>query len=397
VGAQQPQPPELTAGEADGEKRRRQLIDALALDLGFTTLNLGGGLLVDAAAYAQDSIALAQIHPVNTYKLRDARILLNGRFNTRRPFTWQTGIMYDQVTSTWLFRQTGFMVGVPEIHSNFFLGRAKEGFSLNKVMVGYDGWSMERMPFTDASIPLLADGLKWLGSVADNHVFWNLGVFTDVLSEGQTFSSYDHQFVLRGGWVPLVADSAGTLLHIGMNFRTGKPNQDSLQLRSRPEAFPAPYYIDTGKFAATSAQVFGPELYFRPGNVLLGAEYYWQRADTPDFGAVWFQGGELVVAWLTTGETRSYNTAGHYFRSVSPNTTVIQGGPGAWEAVIKFTYADFVDSGVDGGVFWRVTPMFNWHLTDNVRLEMAYGYGVLDRFGMKGDTQFFQSRLQMQL
>jgi hypothetical protein len=32
-----------------------------------------------------------------------------------------------------------------------------------------------------------------------------------------------------------------------------------------------------------------------------------------------------------------------------------------------------------------------------VRLEMAYGYGSLDRFGLVGKTQFFQTRLQLQL
>ncbi|HEY0811385.1 MAG TPA: porin [Longimicrobiales bacterium] len=405
--AQQPPAPErardtvsalvLTAGEADGERRRRQLINALALDFGFTTFNLGGGLLFDVAAYAQDSTAFEQIQPTNMYKLRDARILINGRLATRRPITWQTGIMYDQTNEKWLFRQTGLMVAVPEISSNFFVGRAKEGFSLNKVMVGYDGWSMERMPFTDATIPLLADGIKWLGSIKDNHYFWNLGLFTDWLSEGQTFSHYDHQFVLRAGWVPLISDSVGTLLHIGLNFRTGKPNADSLHLKSKPESFTAPNFIDTGKFASSSAQTFGPEIYFRPSNLLVGGEYYWQRASTADFGDVWFHGGEFVIAWLTTGETRSYNTVGHYFRSVSPNATVIQKGPGAWETVVKITYADLVNGGVDGGIFWRITPMINWHLTDNLRLEMAYGYSVLNRFGMKGDTQFFQSRLQMQL
>ena len=42
--------------------------------------------------------------------------------------------------------------------------------------------------------------------------------------------------------------------------------------------------------------------------------------------------------------------------------------------------------------------MVNWHLSDNVRLELAYGYGSLDRFGISGGkTQFFQSRIQLQL
>jgi hypothetical protein len=32
-----------------------------------------------------------------------------------------------------------------------------------------------------------------------------------------------------------------------------------------------------------------------------------------------------------------------------------------------------------------------------VRLEIGYGYGSLDRFNIVGRTQFFQSRLQVQL
>ena len=41
--------------------------------------------------------------------------------------------------------------------------------------------------------------------------------------------------------------------------------------------------------------------------------------------------------------------------------------------------------------------MVNWHLSDHIRLELAYGYGTLDRFGVRGATQFFQSRIQFQL
>jgi phosphate-selective porin OprO/OprP len=76
---------------------------------------------------------------------------------------------------------------------------------------------------------------------------------------------------------------------------------------------------------------------------------------------------------------------------------VIQGGPGAWETVLKFSYSDLTSKTLQGGVFWRITPMINWHLTDNVRLEFAFGYGKLDRWGARSVTQFFQSRLQMQL
>jgi phosphate-selective porin OprO/OprP len=289
------------------------------------------------------------------------------------------------------------MVAVPEIWSHFFIGRAKEGFSLNKVMVGYDGWSMERLPFTDATVPLLADGLKWLMTTPDRHWFWNLGVFSDALSEGQTFSTYNHQFVARIGWVPLVSDSVGTLLHFAMNFRAGDVNNDSLQLRSRPEAFEAPYFIDTGDFPAQTASAFGPEIYYRPGRVLIGGEYYWQKVRSHETGNPWFHGGEAVITWNTTGETRSYNTVGNYFRTVSPIKTVIEGGSGGWETVLKVSYSNLTNSTLQGGILWRVTPMINWYMTDNVRLEFAYGYGVLKRFGLIGRTQFYQARIQTRL
>jgi hypothetical protein len=32
-----------------------------------------------------------------------------------------------------------------------------------------------------------------------------------------------------------------------------------------------------------------------------------------------------------------------------------------------------------------------------IRFEVAYGYGSLDRFGLVGKTQFFQTRLQLVL
>jgi len=389
---------ELTAGEADNEPMRRNLLRRLEWNLGFTTMHVGGGMLFDWIAYWQDSASKEQFPNLNPqYKFRDGRVLFGGRFKTKRPFTWQAGIMYDVATSRWLVRQTGFMVSVPEIYSHFFLGRAKEGFSLNKVMVGYDGWSMERLPFTDATVPLLADGVKWLFYNPNNHLFFNLGAFMDAFSEGQSFSSYNYQFVARAGIDPLAGDTAGKLLHLGMNFRIGDADKDSLRLRSKPEAFPAPYFIDTGRFPASTAYAFGPELYYRLGRVLMGGEYYWQRVHSPQNGNPWFHGGEAVVSWVTTGEARPFNLAGNYFTEVVPDSTVIQGSSGAWAPLVKVSYSNLTNGPIQGGILWRITPMINWYLTDNVRLEFAYGYAILTRFELRGATMFFQSRLQLRL
>ena len=60
-------------------------------------------------------------------------------------------------------------------------------------MVGYAGWTLERATISDATIPILADGIKWLGYLPKAHLLWNLGFYGDSLSEGQSFSTYGRQ------------------------------------------------------------------------------------------------------------------------------------------------------------------------------------------------------------
>jgi phosphate-selective porin OprO/OprP len=76
---------------------------------------------------------------------------------------------------------------------------------------------------------------------------------------------------------------------------------------------------------------------------------------------------------------------------------VFEGGPGAWEAVLHLSFLDLDSGNFKGGKMWRLTPMVNWHLSDNIRWEFIYGYAELDRFDFDGHTQFLQSRLQLTL
>ena len=108
--------------------------------------------------------AKAQIAMLPAQRLRDFRFVLGGSFpSLSRKVTYNVGIMYDGPSHSWLMRQTGVMIAVPKLWGNIFIGRSKGGAPLNKVMVGYDGWTMERSTMSDATIPILADGFKWLG------------------------------------------------------------------------------------------------------------------------------------------------------------------------------------------------------------------------------------------
>lgn len=387
----------IQAGEASAEAPARDLVKWNHYQGPLGSIRMGAGYLLDYATYAQDENSKEQFDLSPDLKLRDFRVLFSGRLGFSRPTTWSIGYMYDAGAEKWVFRQTGIMVEVPEIWGHIFAGRTKEGFSFNKVMVGYAGWTMERAPISDATLPILADGVKWLGYVPKARVIWNLGFYGDAISEGESFSSYENQLSGRFAWVPVLSPDGSTLLHLGVSARRGKVNSDTLRLKARPGAWPAPFFVDTSEFAADSTTMTGLEIYYRPGKYTFGSEYFFQKVDAPDSDNPFFHGGDVFWSWLLTGERRTYNTRGGYFNLISPARPVISGGPGAWEIVTHFTYIDLDSKAIAGGKFWRFTPMMNWYLTDHLRLEMAYGYGATDRFGLVGKTHFFQSRFQFQM
>ena len=382
----------LEAGEADAQKPvERGLAKYNHWDLGFTTFRIGYGLAWDFATYSQDEAAKDQVVAERDNGLRDARLLFRGKFKTKRPITWTLGYMYDAGLDDWFFRQTGFMIGVPEIESHFFIGRTKEGYSQYKHMVGYDLWTFERSPFLDAFIPILGDGIKWIGAAPKQNLVWQLAYFNDFLSEDEKFATYDDQIVGRLIWLPEVTNKK--LLHLAVMGRDVKPDNGQFQARSRPEDWLSPYFVDTGKFATNHARTLGLEAYYRDGPWLFGGEYGWQSFEAPISGDPVFHGGNISAAWLITGETRGYNKVSGYFNAVSPRRTVFEGGPGAWEASLNFSYIDLDDGTLRGGKMWRVTPAILWHLMDYMRIQAEYGYGRLDRFDLKGNTQFVQIRL----
>lgn len=366
-----------------------------------TTFKFGGGFLYDFIGYAQDNNSKIQMDSLGTplasqFKVRDFRIVASGQLKTKRTISWKVGLMYDGPSRNWFLRETGVMVGVPEIQSSFFVGRTKEGFSMSKVMNGYSGWALERQMAIDA-IPILADGIKWLGYLPKKRILWNLGIFTDWFSEGQSFSTYKWQFAARIGWLPIYRPQTNTVFHIGFNYRYGKVANGEIQLRSRPEANPAPYFISTGKFLSGHSNHLGYEAYYKSGPFMIGSEYYWHKFNAPKTANPEFNGGEIMVSYIFTGESRPYHTSTGILGFVPVKRSIFKGGKGAIEGVFRFSSFDLNGGNIEGGQFWRITPMVNWYLSKDIRFELAYGYGVLNRFEIKGGTQFFQTRIQFTL
>jgi phosphate-selective porin OprO and OprP len=367
----------------------------------FTTFKFGGGFLYEFAGYSQDEEGKRQMDSIGSvlepaFAVRDLRVVASGQLKTKRTISWKLGLMYDGPSGSWFMRESGVMVGVPELWGNIFVGRTKEGFSMNKVMNGYSGWTMERQMAIDV-IPILADGVKWLGYLPNQRLLWNFGVYSDWFSEGQSFSTFKWQTALRIGWLPVYSPVENTVLHVGINFRYGEAHDGEMRVRSRPEANPAPRFIDTEVFQTDHSNHMGGEAYYNSGPWMFGSEVYWHQFKSSTANDPLFFGGDVVASYMITGESRIYNPATGIFGFMPVKKSVFKGGSGAWQVLFRASTLDLDGGTIKGGKFWRVTPMVNWYLSKDVRFELAYGYGVLDRFNLKGATQFFQCRIQLTL
>jgi phosphate-selective porin OprO/OprP len=387
----------LEAGEDGHFPPRRQLTKWNEYDGPISTLRFGLGLLTDFSAYLQDAQSAQQVEPRNDVGIRDFRLLASGRFKTERPLSWTFGYMYDPAAETWRVRQSGIQIGFPEVNGNLFIGRTKEGYSMTKVMTGYYGITMERSPGSDAFVPILADGLKWMGYYPGPRVFFSLGAFFDQTTEQESFATYDYQFATRIGWLPIASEAEKVVWHTAVMSRVGRPDEGAILFRSKPEDSLSPYFVETKSMAADLAGTTGFETYYRKGPWTVGGEFGVQNVERKTRPNVSFLAGDVVASWLITGETRAYNARGGFFEPVSPDQTWFENGIGAWEAVLHVSYIDLDDRDIEGGKLLRLTPMMNWYLSDNLRFEFAYGYSVLSRFDLDGHTHFFQGRLQLTL
>lgn len=364
-----------------------------------STFRVGLGFIQDFTTYAQSQTFKEQMDTAGIElgprsRTRDFRILASGVFKTKRTLAWKLAYMWDGNNKEWMLRETGLTIGVPELKGNIFIGRTKEGFSMVKVMNGHSPWSYERQMALDV-IPILADGIKWMGYLPKSRVFWNLGYFNDLTSKGQGFSTFQWQYVLRAGWLPIYDKENNKLLHVAANLRYAKPLDQKITLKSRPESNPTPQLISTGQFNADHSSHIGGEIYYRNKRFMAGSEMmvhnFYAAEDHKFFG------GNIVLSYFFSGANRPYNTIGNIFGFVPVNKSIFKGGWGEFEGVITASTLNLNSKSIKGGQMWRITPMLNWYMTKIIRMEFIYGYGVLDRYELKGNVHFFESRIQFTL
>jgi phosphate-selective porin OprO/OprP len=260
-------------------------------------------------------------------------------------------------------------------------------------MNGHSPWSNERQMAIDA-VPILADGIKWMGSLKKSNVFWTLAYYNDFMSKGQGFSTLAWQGVARLGWRPIYDEKNDKLLHIAGELEYGAPVDGKFTMKSRPESNPTPQVINTGAFDADKATQVGFEAYYRNKRFMMGTEPVMHSFTSGKSGNHQFFGGDVMVSYFFTKTVRPYKPDVSIFGFVPVKRSIFKGGLGAIEGVLHVSTLNLNDGNIQGGKMTRITPMVNWYMSRVIRMEFIYGYGILERYEKKGHVQFFESRIQ---
>ncbi len=182
------------------------------------------------------------------------------------------------------------------------------------------------------------------------------------------------------------------------------------RFRTRPEARTASRWLDTRTIdGADDYELLGVENVWNFGPLQIVAEYQnlWvqRRADSQ----VHLHGGYVYVAYFLTGEHMPWDRESGTLERIHPFENFflvdtccdgVQGGLGAWQLAYRWSYADFSDQDILGGVGNSHTLGLNWYWTPYSRMQFNVGYGTIDEHApvagqTAGDYTFIGARFMV--
>jgi len=157
--------------------------------------------------------------------------------------------------------------------------------------------------------------------------------------------------------------------------------------RTRPEARSINRWLDTDDIdGGNDYGLLGLEGVVNVGPVQLVGEY--QNVWLNRIGAddLHFHGGYVYLSYFLTGEHMPWERKSGTLGRIKPfeNFFLVDRcgggtgyGLGAWQLAVRYSYADFSDSDVQGGIGESLTAGLNWYWTPYSRMQFNYIYGEI--------------------
>ncbi len=269
------------------------------------------------------------------------------------------------------------------------LGFQREPFSMADLTSSLALSFMERA-LPAAFAPAYNFGISSKHHAFDRRIAWSYGIFRYSGSEGKPSSRINLTGRITG--LPIFKDKGRRLLHIGASYSHQFRDSFQLRYRRRPESRLAERFIDTGSIPTESVDLFSIELIGIGDSWTLSTEFVGSRVGRSGGGSNFLWGAYTQLSYFLTGEVRPYRRRSGLLGRVEPLADFDwgDGGLGAWEISARYSYADFDDGDVRGGILGDVSLGFVWHLRPHLRLLGNYIHA--HRNGV-GDANIVQFRL----
>jgi phosphate-selective porin OprO/OprP len=295
------------------------------------------------------------------------------------------------------------------------LGHMKEPLSLEEWTSGMSTTFMER------ALPVVAFtngrniGFRRHAPVLDERMTWAVGAFLNTFSFDSIAEGFDkisdangYNLTGRITGIPWYEEEGRKLIHLGLSYSHGfrdESDQDSgVELATVPETnLKDDALVDTGKLRIDDLDELILEFALVYGPLSFQGEYFRMFADSTIEGDPDFSGYYAFVSYFLTGEHRIYGKrSGAFFRQIPrQDFSFGEGGWGALELALRYSYINLNDNRVQGGKEQNLTLGLNWFLSRKVRFMFNYTRAEVKDRGKtpvvpEGDADIFQMRFQFE-
>lgn len=291
--------------------------------------------------------------------------------------------------------------GLPFLHT-LLIGNQKRPYGLDHINSSNFNIFLER-PFVIEAINQDARrlGIQSWGWSEDLKWNWRYGVFNQRQIQDEGFYVSDHwQEELAGRlastWWYDEANEGRSFGHWAVAGALANPDGSNVPGRAanearfatRPESRTTNRWIDTGMIAgADNYQLLALENLWNFGPLQVAGEYQNLWLDRDGGEDLQFGGGYVYFAYFLTGESMAWDReTGQLDRiKVCENFFIldtpcdgIPAGRGAWQLAYRWSYGDFTDENILGGIGEGHTFSLNWYWNAYARFQCEVTRGEID-------------------
>ncbi|HIA47951.1 MAG TPA: porin [Candidatus Hydrogenedentes bacterium] len=385
----------------DGNDLRVYWNEGLRLDSnnGAFKLKIGGRIQNDWGFFGEgDDIQSSIGDSMDGTEFRRARFFVGGTFYENFEFKAQ----YDFEDGVADWKDVWMSAKNVPYFGTLKVGHFKEPFGLEQLTSSKDISFMERST-ADTFVPSRNTGIAFSNSATNKRLAYSAGLFRETGAFGESQSDSGSMNVTgRISGVPLWNEDGDHYLHLGA-AASFKNIDAAYTPGTEAEAHMAQDLVGVTGLAANDTNLYGAEVAYVRGPFSAQSEYILADIDALSGSKdATFDAYYLMGSYFITGEHRRYKLGSGVFDKIRPKRNFgfgEDGGPGAWELLIRYSQIDLEDSGYTGGELTDLTLGVNWHLNPNMKVMLNYIHGELEDgllgVGEEDDIDYIMTRFQV--